>query len=56
MKEDLGGHQCASNEVVKGTVKTWLRKQSTEFFPDVCMKLVYCWRKCVQLGGDYVEK
>jgi hypothetical protein len=27
MKEDLSGHQYASNEAVKRTIKTWLRKQ-----------------------------
>jgi hypothetical protein len=55
IKEDLGGHQYASNEIVKRTVTTWLRKQSAEFFRDGFMNLVYCWRKCVQLGDHYVE-
>jgi histone-lysine N-methyltransferase SETMAR len=56
IKEDLRGHQYASNEAVKRTVKSWLRKQSGEFFRDGFMKLVYCWWQSVQLGGDYVEK
>jgi histone-lysine N-methyltransferase SETMAR len=55
MKKDFRGHQYASNGAVK-TVKTRLRKRSAEFFRDGFMKLVCCWRKCVQLGGDYVEK
>jgi hypothetical protein len=55
MKE-LRGQKYASNEEVKRTVKTWLRKQSVEFFRDGFTKFVSHWWKCVQLGGNYVEK
>jgi hypothetical protein len=54
--KDLRGHQYASNEAMKRIVEGWLWKQSAEFFRDGIMKLVYCWQKCVQLGGDYVDK
>jgi hypothetical protein len=40
-KQDLSGHQCASNEAVKRTVTTWLRKQSADFFSDGFITLVY---------------
>jgi hypothetical protein len=56
MKEDLRGHPYDSNEEVERTASVWMKKQSVEVFHDGSEKLVHCWDKCVENGGDYVEE
>lgn len=56
MKESLRGKRYDSNDDVMNTVRTWLRKQSVEFYCDGIQKLVHRWRKCVAVRGTYVEK
>jgi histone-lysine N-methyltransferase SETMAR len=56
MNEDLRGHLYDSNKEAEKNVKTWMTKQSVEFFRDGFEKLVHRWQKCVENGGDYVEK
>jgi histone-lysine N-methyltransferase SETMAR len=45
MNEDLRGHLYDSNEEVERTVRTWMKKQSVEFFRDDIEKLVHRWQK-----------
>ncbi|GFG30270.1 hypothetical protein Cfor_04429 [Coptotermes formosanus] len=47
MKEELCGHLQDSNEEVERTIRTWMKKQSLEFFHNSFEKLVHCWQKCV---------
>jgi hypothetical protein len=45
MKEDLLEHLYDSDEEVERIVRTWMKKQSVEFFCDSFEKLVHCWQK-----------
>jgi hypothetical protein len=45
-----------SNEEVERIVRTWMKKQSVEFFHVSFQKLVQHWKKCVENRGDYMEK
>jgi hypothetical protein len=57
MKEGLYGHLYDWNEEVESTVRTWMKKQSVEFFyDDGFEKLACCLWKCVENSGDYVKK
>jgi hypothetical protein len=56
MKEYLCGHLHDSGEEVERTLRTWMKKHSVEFFRDGFEKLVHYWQKCMENGGDYVEK
>jgi hypothetical protein len=47
MTEGLREHLCDSNEDMERTVRTWMKKQSVEFFRDGSEKLVHRWQKCV---------
>lgn len=38
------------------SVRTWIKKQNVEFCYDSFEKLVYRWWKCVENGGNVVEK
>ncbi|GFG29112.1 hypothetical protein Cfor_00279 [Coptotermes formosanus] len=55
IREDLRGYLYYSNEEVERIVRTWMKKQSLEFFCDGFQKLRHHWKKCVENGGDYVE-
>jgi hypothetical protein len=37
-------------------VRRWFRAQPAEFYNSGIFKLVVRWDKCLNLGGDYVEK
>lgn len=56
MQEDLIEHPYDSSEEVEKSVRTWMKKQSVEFCCDIFQKLIHRWQKCVQNGGDYVDK
>jgi hypothetical protein len=56
MMEDLHGHLCGSNDVVKRTVRKLMKKLSVNFFHDGFDKLVHCWCNCVENCGEYMEK
>jgi hypothetical protein len=55
MNEDLRAYLYDSNEDVERS-QDWIKKQSVAFFRDGFEKLVHHWWKCVENGGDYVEK
>jgi hypothetical protein len=49
-------HICMTqNEDVERS-QDWKKKQSVALFSDGFEKLVHHWWKCVENGGDYVEK
>ncbi len=56
LKNALRGQVFENNEEVKTAVLLWLRKQPKEFFYNGIKNLVKRWEKCIELGGDYVEK
>jgi hypothetical protein len=56
MKEDFHGNPYDSNNEVERTVRTWIKKQSVEFFHDGFVKLVCHWHKSEEYSGNYVEK
>jgi hypothetical protein len=43
-------------ETLCPTVKTWLREQETSWYMEGMHSIVSCWRKAVDVNGDYVEK
>ena len=46
----------SSDESVQKAVHQWLCDQPKTFFSDGIYKLVDRWNKCIEMGGDYVEK
>ena len=56
LKEQLRGIRFDSNEEIVQAVRSWIRAQNDDFFLDGFRQLVHRWEKCVQTGGDYVEK
>jgi hypothetical protein len=45
-----------SNEELMEGVKTWLSSQAADFFDIGIQKLIPRYDKCLNSGGDYVEK
>jgi len=41
---------------VKSAVRKWFQKQNANFFKDEFRILVHRWRKCIEVGGDFIEK
>jgi histone-lysine N-methyltransferase SETMAR len=52
----LRGQHIGSDEEVKSAVRKFFREQNSEFYKNGFQKLVYCWHKCIEVEGDYVEK
>ena len=52
LKDALWGHKFFSDEAVH----KWLCDQPVTFFSDGIDKLVDCWNKWIEIGGDYVKK
>ena len=55
LKDAIRGHKFSSYEAVQKAVHEWLCDQPKTFFSDGIHKLVDCWNKCIEVGGDYVE-
>jgi hypothetical protein len=55
VKEFLGGRRFKSDEEVKDAVKEWLNGL-TAVYDEGMQKLVTRYDKCLNVGGDYVEK
>jgi histone-lysine N-methyltransferase SETMAR len=53
LKEFLGGK---SDEELKDAVKEWLNGLAAEVYDKSTHKLVTRYDKCLNVGGDYVEK
>jgi hypothetical protein len=56
LKEFLGGRRFKSDEEVKDAVKEWLNWLAAEVYDEAIQKLVTRYDKCLNVGGDYVEK
>jgi len=57
LKEDLRGQNFSSEEEVNAAVHQWFWEKENKTFPkDRIQKLAKRWQKCVEIGGNYVEK
>jgi hypothetical protein len=56
LKEFLGGRRFKRDEEVKHAVKEWLSELAAEDYDEGIQKLVTRYDKCLNAGGDYVEK
>ncbi|KAJ4445799.1 hypothetical protein ANN_12484, partial [Periplaneta americana] len=56
LKDFLGGTCFGSDEELKKTVNTWLNELAAEEYNTGILKLVNRYDKCLNVGGDYVEK
>ncbi|KAJ4433849.1 hypothetical protein ANN_16161 [Periplaneta americana] len=56
LKDFLGGMRFGSDEELKKTVNTWLNELAAEEYNMGILKLVNRYDKCLNVGGDYVEK
>jgi hypothetical protein len=56
LKEFLGGRRFKSDEEVKDAVKEWLNGLAAAVYDERIQKLVTRYGKCLNVGGDYVEK
>jgi hypothetical protein len=52
----LGGRRFKSDEEVKDAVKEWLNGLAAEVYDEGIQKLVTRYDKCLNVGGDSVEK
>ncbi|GFX55296.1 histone-lysine N-methyltransferase SETMAR [Trichonephila clavipes] len=56
MKKWLGGKHFADDEELKNAVSHWFKSQAAFFYAEGIGKLVQRYDKCLNNGGDYVEK
>ncbi|GBN89062.1 hypothetical protein AVEN_267431-1, partial [Araneus ventricosus] len=54
--EHLGGKHFADDDDVQHEVLLWMRQQPKEFYAAGIGALIKRWDKCINIGGDYVEK
>ncbi|GBN05967.1 hypothetical protein AVEN_215379-1 [Araneus ventricosus] len=50
------GRHFRSNEEVRRAVENFLRSLGTHFYEDGFLKLISRYDKCINVGGEYVEK
>src|SRR5258705_10551213 len=56
LKKHLGGQRHDDDDEVKTSVVQWLSNQAADFYEDGIQKLVVRYDKCLNTGGNYVEK
>jgi hypothetical protein len=56
LKKFLAGQRFNNNEDVKKAVQKWLSSQAAAFYDEGIQKLVSHYDKCLNNGGNYVEK
>ncbi|GBL72997.1 Histone-lysine N-methyltransferase SETMAR [Araneus ventricosus] len=56
MKKWLGEQYFSDDEELKNAVTHWLKSQAAAFYAEGIGKLVKRYDKCLNNGGDYVEK
>ena len=56
IKKELGGHHFVTDDDVMNVVDHFLRAQNGAFYAEAILLLHDRWTKCVNVGGDYVEK
>ncbi|GBM76213.1 hypothetical protein AVEN_86424-1 [Araneus ventricosus] len=56
LKSELLGRHFRSNEEARQAVKNFLRSLGTDFYQAGFLKLISRYDKCINVGGEYVEK
>ncbi|GBN14616.1 hypothetical protein AVEN_233554-1 [Araneus ventricosus] len=56
LKQHLGGIHFADDDDILDEVLLWTRQETKEFYAAGIGALIKRWDKCINLGGDYVEK
>jgi hypothetical protein len=56
LKKFLAGQRFNNDEDVKRAVQMWLSSQAATFYDEGIQKLVSRYDKCLNNGGNYVEK
>jgi histone-lysine N-methyltransferase SETMAR len=56
LKKFLAGQRFNNDEDVKRTVQKWLSSQAATFYDEGIQKLVSRYDKCLNNGGNYVER
>ncbi|GBO29128.1 hypothetical protein AVEN_240790-1 [Araneus ventricosus] len=56
LRQHLGGKHFADDDDVQHEVLMWMREQPKEFYAAGIGALIKRWDKCINIGGDYVEK
>jgi hypothetical protein len=56
MKKWLGSQSFDDDEELQSSVVGWLQSQAVEFYDCGIQKLVKRYDKCLNVGGNYVEK
>ncbi|GBL74376.1 hypothetical protein AVEN_235344-1 [Araneus ventricosus] len=56
LKQHLGGKNFADEDDFQNEVLLWMRQQPKEFYAAGIGELIKRWSKCINIGGDYVEK
>ena len=56
LKKFLAGQHFLNDDDVKEAMKKWLSSQAATFYEEGIQKLVLCFDKCLNNGGNYVGK
>ena len=56
LKKELRGKRFRDDNELKATTEGWLESQEENFFLKGIQELENRWTKCINVGGDYVEK
>ncbi|KAG8195681.1 hypothetical protein JTE90_003825 [Oedothorax gibbosus] len=56
LKKHLGGQRLQDDDEVKTVVMQWLTSQAADFYEEGIQKPVQRYDKCLNIGGNYVEK
>jgi hypothetical protein len=56
LKEFLGGRRFKSDEEVKDAIKEWLNGLVADVYDEGIQNLITRYDKCLNVGGDYVQK
>jgi hypothetical protein len=56
LKNWLGSQHFCNNEKMMEGVKTWLSSQAADFSDAGIQKIIPQYNKCLNPGGDYIDK
>ena len=56
LKKELRGRRFRDDNELKSTTEGWLESREENFFLKGIQELEHRWTKCINVGGDYVEK
>jgi len=56
LKKFLGGKHFDEEDNLKEEIQTWLSSQAASFYDDGIQKLMLHYDKCLDNGGNYMEK